>query len=182
MTTDNDDYQWSRRDAVLQRAQLSVLYHLKRERAFDLADRFSKAVAVIGGSAAFATVGGPLTVRIAAATIAVTSALSLVFGFSERGRKHSELAQKFCLLEAAITQKGEHDFSESDVDHWCAEALRIEATEPPALSALVAICQNELAMARSQPAAVVPIALWRRALAPLFDISVGSTPERQSTG
>jgi NaMN:DMB phosphoribosyltransferase len=104
----NDEarYQWGRRDAVLQRAQISALYHRKRERAFDLADRLSKAVAVIGASAAFAAIGEPVFVKGMAAMIAITSALSLVFGFSERGRRHSDLAHRFCLLEADITQKG----------------------------------------------------------------------------
>jgi len=116
--SDEARYLWGRRDAVLQRAQISVLYHRKRERAFDLADRFAKAVAIIGGSAAFAGMEVPGLVKTMAALIAVTSTLSLVFGFSERSRKHSDLAQGFCLLEAAIVQKGERDFTESDVDHW----------------------------------------------------------------
>jgi hypothetical protein len=152
---------------------MSVLYHRKRERAFDLADRLTKATAIIGGSAAWAAVTEPGLVKWVAAIIAATATLSLVFGFSERSRKHSELAQKFCLLEASIVQKGERDFEERDVDQWQAEALRIEATEPPALSALVTLCQNELAIARNQPEAVVPVTFWRRALAPLFDISAG---------
>ena len=175
---DEAGYLWGRRDAILFRAQMSALYHRKRERAFDLADRTGKAIAIIGGSAAFAAIGEALFIKVVAATIAVTSTLSLVFGFSERSRKHSELAQKFCLLEASIVQKGEHDFEEHDVDQWQAEALRIEATDPPALSALVTLCQNELAIARNRPEAVVPVKLWRRILAPLFDISAGTAPEK----
>jgi hypothetical protein len=70
---DETRYLWGRRDAILQRAKISVLYHRKREPAFDLADRFSKANAVIGASAAFAGMGVPALVKTMAALIAVTS-------------------------------------------------------------------------------------------------------------
>jgi hypothetical protein len=62
----------------LYRAQLSALYHRKRERLLAFWDRAPKAVAIIAGSAAFANLGGPEAVKWAAAIIATTPTLALV--------------------------------------------------------------------------------------------------------
>lgn len=161
-------YLWARRHDVLYRVQLSILYHQKRERFFEVCDKIGKAVAVIGGSAALSKIGAEAIPWIAAA-ITVTSTLSLVFGFSERSKRHAELARNFRQLEAEIVAKGERDFTEMDTADWSSKERLIETTEPPALGVLVTICQNELAIAQNQRDKIVPIDFGKRLLAHLYD-------------
>ena len=169
---DHLDHQWKKRYAPLYRAQLSVLYHQKRERFFEIWDKVGKAVAVIGGSAAFASIGGPDLMRVVAAAITVTSTLSLVFGFSDRSKRHAELARNFRQLEAEIVAKGDRLFSDGDTDAWEAKVRMLESSEPPALGLLVVICQNELAIAHGQLKNVIPLPRWKQWLAQVFDFSV----------
>mgnify|MGYP001810027995 CR=1 FL=1 len=159
-----DDYLWDRRWKIINRAQLSTLYHRKRERFFDFWDRFIKGVAIIGGSAAFARLGSPDVTAYAAGLVAVSSTFSLVFGLSERARRHSDLARQFIMLEADITAKGEREFTEPDINRWDAKVREIEAAEPPAHRALVITCQNELAIAHNQGESVHPLGWWQRSL------------------
>jgi len=159
------DYLWHKRHDVLYRIELSILYHRKRERFFEVCDKVSKAVAVIGGSAAISRIGGQDAMAYLAAAIVVTSTLALVFGLSDRSRRHAELAANFRHLEAEIISKGERDFTESDVSLWASKERMLESTEPPALGSLVKICQNELAVAQGQANKVVNVSWWRRAVA-----------------
>ncbi len=131
MSEDTDDYLWKKRYEALYRAQLSVLYHRKRERFFAFWDRAVTAVAIVGGSAAFAGLGGPDLVRWAAAVVAVTSTMGLVYGLAERARRHGDLARQFL-------------------------------SELPALGLLVLDCQNELAQARGEHGAILPLTRWQR--------------------
>lgn len=55
---DEADYLWGKRHTVLHRAELSVLYHWKREGFFAFWGRSVTDIAIIGGSAAFANAGG----------------------------------------------------------------------------------------------------------------------------
>lgn len=159
---DQADYLWQKRHAVLYRAQLSVLYHRKRERFFAFWDRAVTAVAIVGGSAAFAGLGGPDLVRWAAAAVAVTSTVGLVYGLAERARRHSDLARQFLDLEASMLRAGERDFTEAQTAQWEAESRLIEANELPALGLLVRACQNELAQARGEPGHIHPLTSWQR--------------------
>lgn len=169
------EYLWKRRHEILYRIELSALYHQKRERFFELCDKLAKAMAVIGGSAALANLGGASMVKVAAAIITVTSTLSLVLGFSDRARRHAEFARSFRELEGEVVALGERDFAEPDLNAWMARTRALESTEPPALSALVRLCQNELALAQGHPESVHPVAMHQRYLAHLFDFSAASS-------
>ncbi len=171
MTELGTDFLWNTRHDVLYRVQLAVLYHQKRERYFDGCDKIAKAIAIIGGSAALSRIGASDLMPYVAATITVTSTLSLVFGFSDRSKRHSELARSFRQLESEIVGKGERDFTEPDVSAWGAKTRALETSEPPALGALVIVCQNELAIAQGQRDRIVPLSWPRRALAQLLDLS-----------
>lgn len=171
MDTDRNDRAWNRRHDALYRAQLSTLYHQKRERFFDTFDKIAKAVAIVGGSAALAKFASPEMVQCIALAIASSSALSLVFGFSDRSKKHAELSRNFKLVEADILSKGEHDFTEADVYAWESKERLIETGEPAALGALVIICQNELAIAADQRDKVAPIPIRMRLFAHILDFS-----------
>lgn len=147
---------------LLYRIQLSALYHQKRERFFDLLDKLTKAVAIFGGSAALSKLTTPDALVYIASAITATSTASLVFGLSDRSKRHSELARNFRTLESKIVSKGERDYVEADLSQWTAEERGLEASEPPALGALVVSCQNELAAAGGRLEMVIAIPLWQR--------------------
>lgn len=169
MSEENDRHQWDRRCDLLARIELSTLYHRKRELFLSRWDRVIKGIAVLGGSAAVARIGGDDWLPWIGAAIAVTSTAGLVGGLADRARKHSELAASFKLLESEIAGKGEHGFSEEDVDGWTARLHSIETDEPPALSALVRICQNQQAWARGAHTHVYKITWYERCLAQYVD-------------
>jgi hypothetical protein len=173
---DEFDELWKRRHRVLYRIELSVLYHRKRERFLDTVDRLIKTVALIGGSAAIAKASDADTVVKVGVAVALTSAASLVFAFSERARRHAEFARSFGELAANLLQKGEHNFAEEDLDDMDAKVRHLESTEPATLGALVVICQNELAVAQDHPEYVRPLPLHQRMLAHLWDFRVPPAP------
>ncbi|MFD2112021.1 hypothetical protein [Thiorhodococcus fuscus] len=167
--SENDDYLWNRREQVLYRVQLSVLYHRKRERFLAFWDRTITAVAILGGSSALASLGGDLYVKLAAGAVAVTSTIGLVFGLADRARRHGELARQFLEIEGTMIRQGERDFTEQDVNGWDARVREIETSEPPTLGALVVACQNELAQTLGETDSIHRLGWWRRLTMHLFD-------------
>ena len=170
------NYLWDKRHAVLYRTELSTLYHQKRERFFSVCDKLGNAVGVIGGSAALASLSNPELLAWIALAITVVSATSLVIGFSDRARRHANLAKDFRQLEATIVGRGERDFTEQDIASWESQARMLESSEPPALGALVVLCQNELARAQGHDGHIVHLSLMQRAMAHLFDFTVSTRP------
>ena len=172
-TTDQEalkDDLWTRRHAVLYNAEMSALYHQKRERFFELWDKLGKVASLIGGSATLYKSADAGLVSCIALAITTTSALSLVFGFSERSKRHADLSRKFKLLVASIALKGHFDYSEADINAWEAEKCQLETAEPPGLSLLVVLCQNEIAAAQNQGEKVIRIGFFKRQLAYFFDL------------
>ena len=163
---------WGKRHALLERIALSVLYHQKRERFFDVWDKLTKGVAIVGGSAALARVAGDTGLTVAATLITVTSTAALVLGFADRSKRHAELARNFRSLEAEIAERGEREYTEKDLSRWEAKQRTIETSEPPALGVLVVLCQNELKIAAGHREMVVPIPWHKRLLAHYWDFSV----------
>lgn len=181
--TENElDHAWNKREDALYRAELSALYHQKRERFFELCDKLGKAVAVFGGSAALWKVGNENVVAVMAAIITASSALSLVFSFSERSKRHAELARGFREIAGEIMGTSDFDIPDSKASSWMGKVCTLEAKEPPALSALVVMCQNELAIPRK--ARVVPQSFTTRCLAHFFDMPTvqidDATPQASS--
>jgi hypothetical protein len=166
------EYLWDKRHSVIYRIELSVLYHQKRSRFFDALDKSAKAIAVIGGSAAFWKIGGESNMMYVAALITVSSTFALVFGFSDKARRHSELSRDFIQLEAQIVGKGEREFTEADLAGWSAQLHSLEASEPAALSGLVRLCQNELAAAYDHPELIRPLGPFQRLVAHLWDVNL----------
>lgn len=175
MSQDDYDYLWDRRHAVRYRLELSALYHQKRERFFEAADKLAKAVAILGGSAAIAHTLTPEALTYVAAAITVTSTCSLVFGLSDKARRHAELARSFKQIESDMLRKGERDFGENDLAEWSARVAVLEAAEPPTLGNLVRICQNELARAGGQAEKMKRVGFVRGALAHFFDLPMAKT-------
>lgn len=170
--TDARDYQWKRFSDMRYRVELSILYHRKRERFFELLDKLGKAVSVIGGSAALWKLADPQVVMWSAAAVACTSTLSLVMAFSDRARKHSELARGHGAMLAAMTAAGQYAFEDAaNLDRWEAQLYELEAGEPPVLTALMIICENQIKIARGQAKEAVPLNRWHRWMAHLYDFN-----------
>lgn len=170
MSQDDADYLWGKRHAVMYRVELSALYHQKRERFFDLMDRLAKVVSMVGGSAALYKIADERALAVIAAAITIAAALSLVMGFSEKARRHAELARNFKQIQADMLRRGERDFTETDVSDWAARIAVLEASEPPALGVLVRICHNEIARAQGANGADRKVGWWRWPLAHLIDV------------
>lgn len=166
-TLDESEYLWKARSDLLHRVEVSIRYHRKRERFFDWLDKWAKAIAIIGGSAALADIGGREVVQWAAAIIALTSTFSLVFAFSEKARLHADLAAQYGLLESSILRKGEREFRDDDLNEWSAKVRMIEMREPPILPTLARLCDEENRKARGHSAGS-PIPTYRRLIAQLF--------------
>lgn len=139
--------------------RLSALYHRKRERFYDLMDKFTKLVAIVGGFAVFAN--GEYVAEIGI-TVAIVGALSLVFDYGMKARNHAEFAHDYGLIEADIAKVGERDFIEQDIKVWDAKLVSLESKEPPTLTTLVKVCESELHTALGQQAELVP--WWKRAV------------------
>lgn len=168
------DYLWGLRHQALYRCQLSTRYHRRRERFFDWADRAANAVALVGGSAAFAAATQPELVRWAALGVAAASVCALVFGFADKARRHAALAESFKRIEADILRAGDYDFTEAQVNAWRAQLAETEAGEPPVLRPLVALCQNDIAAAAGQPHRMTTLPWYQRALAQVVDFEVNT--------
>ena len=172
-----DDQTADKRHQLIWRVQLSVMYHLKRERFLDGMDRGAKAVSALGGAAAFAFLksnndyGQWIT-----GVIAITSALSLVYSPSTKARKHADLARDFKLLEADILGKGDA-ITSAELAVFESKFVRIEATEPATLGALVTQCHNELSAATGQREHITPLPLLQRAFKNWFDFDQSITQE-----
>jgi hypothetical protein len=166
--TDDDEYKhlWDRRCDLLYRAELSTLYHRKRERFFALLDRWDKVFTLLFGTAAFAQLVSldhhPL-LALPFLTLALTS---LIFDFSESARKHGELASSF-----KIEALGERDYTEPDLNSWAARLREIESGETSVYNLLVRICENEIARARGNKKDVTHIPFWRACLAYVIPFS-----------
>ena len=168
MVNNDFEYIWAERHSVLYRVELSVLYHLRRERFFDLSDKLAKVMSVIGGSAVIARVLPPNALTIVAVLITASSAVSLVFGLSDKAKRHSELAKNFRRLEGEIHGKGAKTFTDADVAVWNGKIRELEANEPASLSTLVILCQNDLAIAQNQPEKLKKVGLLRKVTAHFF--------------
>lgn len=167
------DFLWDVRDHVLYRSGLATRYHRRRERFFDILDRATRAVALIGGSAAFAAAAKQIELaQWAGLIVAVAGALALVFGFGEKARRYSGLAEAYKRLEADVLRVGAYDYTEEQVNEWRARVAEIESGEPPPLRVLVVLCQNDIAVALNQPGKVTNLPLWKRVLGQVMDFEI----------
>lgn len=166
----------ARRHEVSYRLRLSIRYHQRRTRFFDLWDKWIKVLIVLAGTSAFATLTiGTFDASIAkwmSAVIAVMGILNLVFAFSEKARNHADLVRRYSELEAELaamrvpTKSGLLDINR--------RIRLIEAGEPPTLGALVVLCQNEIAMQEGYERQVTPLRWYYRAFAHFADFQAPS--------
>lgn len=163
-------HHWDARHELLFTAQVSYIYHRRRQRFFDLLDKGTKAATVLAGAS---LLGAAIKdyLPLAAALISGLGLLSLVFGYGDRKQAHKELAESFSTLISAIRKAGEATFTEEQLNTWRSDLQQLNAKEPPALHALVTICQNEVAHAMGHKSSVVKLPWLQRNLADWFSFN-----------
>lgn len=150
-------YLWGRRAQLLHRVRLSALYHRDRERTYDRLDRGSKLLALASSSAALVGLIGDQFLGWLLAAVALSSAASLTFSFSERARGHADFAARWTLLESEIEGAGERGYDESMVDRWTAKRAEIESAEPPVSLRVVKGIEERMAAAtKAEPSPSEP--------------------------
>lgn len=158
-----DDECWNERKYIVYVAQMNHLYHRRRERFFAGLDRWSKALALIAGSAAASVLlASEASKAWAGFAVACVTLPSLVFAWSDRARLHSDLAAQYTALEADIEEAGVLQWPQ--IDALKARLVRIGSKEPPELATLLVCVQNEMAVAAGQHDKVVRVGFWRRVL------------------
>lgn len=146
---------------TMYRAELFSLYHRKRERFLALCDRVGKAVALVAGTAVFSSILSSADMKAWAGLAVIVAALpGLVLECADKARLHSDLAQKYILIQADIVGTPEAGLTDARICDWEAQLWQIEAAEPPTLTALVRLCQNQLANATGQVEVCCPVT-WR---------------------
>ena len=156
--------------SLLWNIRISALYHLKRERFLDGADKASKAVSALGGAAAFSQIksNGEWGLLITG-IITLISTLTLVYSTSSKARKHAELARDFRRLEADILAVGDV-ITPAQITKFESQRVYLEASEPASLGSLVTQCHNELCEAFGLHSQITPLPFWHRLFKNCFDI------------
>ncbi|MCF8169426.1 MAG: hypothetical protein K9K38_01220 [Rhodoferax sp.] len=101
------------------------------------------------------------TAPLVGAGVSALGLLALVFGYTDRKQRHKELAESFALLQARVEAVGEVAQPEQ-LNLWHSELHQLNTKEPPALSTLVVLCQNEIAIAEGHPGSVVPVSGYKQ--------------------
>lgn len=134
----------------MHRAQLTILYHYKRERFFDSIDRFITALTLVTASAATAAIYSAekksaieLWMALAAA---IGSCIQVAYTPGAKASIHRQIASDMKRLASRFEEAGE-EWSDAQCDKFTAELLNLEASEPAPLGALVVQCENEVAIA-----------------------------------
>ena len=158
---------WSRRSVALYKAMVAYRYHRKRQRFFDLLDKWTKALTVVASASLLAD---PIKkgIPLVAMTISVIGLLSLVFAYGDRKQSHKELSEAFTLLAAKIEGTPNSQLTSELIASWEAEAVALNAKEPPQLHTLVTICEREQSIANGYPDHIPPVPLPKRILADWF--------------
>jgi hypothetical protein len=167
------DANWQRRFDLVYKCQLSCLYHRKRERFYSFLDKFTNALALIAGASAMSELLGTAHLKaLAGAVVAIVTLPGIVFTWADKARAHALLAGKFVDIESAIECSGILDAHQLDV--FFERALKLEIEEPPQLSALTRICQNEIAFAMGRIDSMTKLSWKQKFLAHFFDMPEAS--------
>jgi len=152
---------------ALYKAMVAYRYHRRRQRFFDLLDKWTKAFTVIAGASLLAD---PIkkNVPLVAMTISGFGLLSLVFAYGDRKQSHKELSEAYALLASKIEGTPTSQLASQLVALWEAEVVALNAKEPPQLHALVTICEREQSIANGHPDHIPLLPLPKRLLADWF--------------
>lgn len=155
---------WHQRHVTLTRAWVQVRYQRRRQRFFDLLDKFTKSVTVVLGASLMGQFFKDFMPWLATA-ITCLGLLSLVFGYSDRKQLHKELAEQAAKLVADIESSTVAQLSFERTASWAAEYARLVAKAPPPLKSLSLICEREQAASEGQPDHVPRVAFVKRLVA-----------------
>jgi hypothetical protein len=167
------DENWEKRHAIVYKCQLSALYHHKRERFYSLCDKITNALALIAGAGAMSELLPSAGAKaLAGAFVATITLPGMVFAWADKSRNHALLAAKFVDLQASI--EGAGILNAEQLDKFNERAIKLEMEEPPQLSALTRVCQNEIAYALDDKASMTKLTFFEKHFANLFDMPKAS--------
>ena len=161
---------------ILFAVRRSVRYHRHRERFFDRAHHVGTVITMIGGVATITALVADLPpewtwTRLAAAALAaIASTANLGFSPATAARRHSDLSVNFLALEKDLLHAGSAPTAK-ELLKLQRRRLDIEATEPPVLRVLDAICHDELITALgADPSHRSNVTRWQRLWRHFFDV------------
>ncbi|PWK30885.1 hypothetical protein C7534_12545 [Pseudomonas sp. OV226] len=126
--------------------QRNIRYHMRRGAFFLRWGRFTAFVGVVFGSATVTSlVASSNAYLIGASALIVTlaSAVDLVVGTGQRAWLHNDLRKRYLDIEAAMLADDQQALM-SKIRHYRSQIRRIEADEPPTLSALEVLARNDV--------------------------------------
>ena len=129
--------------ALLFDIQRSVRYHSHRRGFFELWNRATSVITLVGASAALAlAIGNHILAPWIMAGIGLLAALDAMIGTARCANEHTTLAQQFITLE----QQFAHGRALEDDEYEAAvrRRLEIEAAEPPVKRLLDFLCDLEV--------------------------------------
>ena len=135
-------------DSRLFEIWLSIRYHSKRQKHFEILEAGSNFLLLLLGSGAVATAAVP-AIPIIGMTIAAITAMKIAFGPAYRAARHERLIESFTELESKLLSSK----NDEEVDQIIGEILKLEAKEPPVLINLSIICYNEVAISKGRETA-----------------------------
>jgi hypothetical protein len=135
-------------DGLLFGVRKSIRYHSQRAGLFEFMVKSTTALAVLASTGAIAALlKQQETIAIAVgALVAVSSTISLVFGWSQREHLHTDIKKRFAELEKAMVKCENPDGR--TLAEMTADRLSIETYEPKPVDTLNIICHNDLCIAQ----------------------------------
>lgn len=175
---DVEDRLVERRRQILYKIRLSSLYHLKEQRFYDLADAWVSAFLLVFATGTFTAIikESSRFEQCIAGTTAILAVLQMVFRPGAHARDHGAAAAEFRRLRAEAEGLGE-EWSEEQCNRLTSRTVELEAAEPSSKAALVAACQNELALGMDSPA-LLKLSWWERKLMHLVSFDAGAIQQR----
>ncbi|MGV0999637.1 MAG: hypothetical protein ACOYBQ_09945 [Fluviibacter sp.] len=105
--------------------------------------------------------------------VALVTLPNVVFSWASKARLHAMLASRFVALQSEIELAG--IITDDEANTFKSTATSVESEEPPELSALTRICQNEIANADgNHKGYVTKISCHQRLLAHFFDFPMST--------
>ncbi len=155
--------------ALLFGVRRSIRYHSRRQAFYESVDRWTNFALLLLGSGATVLAFQGRQTWILAVGFGVTfvSSLKLVYAFGAKAGQHAQFVKDFTRLEERLVADG----SDETVTAVTQERLQLEASEPPVMRVLDALCHNELlvAMGYSDEKERVPLTWLQRLTANILN-------------
>lgn len=155
--------------------RLSALYHDRRRSFLRTLSNVSQWATILFSTTAAASIlkgADPWIPATIAFVVAALSTWAFVTSPVDGACRHDDLRRRYLSLEARLrtSKKSEELIAQTDADR-----LVVDQDEPPLLSVLMTLCQNDLWRREGyEPSQMVKVTAWQRFFAPFFDLA----PER----